>query len=528
MRSTGPSPGAARPGRVNSLGGVVDPSPGRSRSKSVSALKSGLHGWMVHQGTTTSTSTRGPHGVEPSSNASTPSLARAVLSPVEELFQCFICMGTLRDAVICPKCSKLSCAQCITRWIGQHKEECPHCRVPLTTAQLVNCRFVSELHERLRRLDIAGLPNSPKQHQISQIASTAIAQGLTQPCDERCDSHDLPRTYFCLTCRTPLCSDCAMLSAEHNGHSFNKLDNVYQTSAVGIQQQLKELESIDETVTAGLQRLGQQSVELLSTQTKLEEEIEALISKEQGHLQLQVAQEISSVQSRRDNLLALRQNIHSTQHSIGILLNHHHKSELVLYKHILDEKVNDILAEVHANYTQTLTTADLKPRLVPDFEYDTVRIPHFDQILHSHIPSFSGLLFLASGIIWQLKITIEMVQDQHFLSVALEMVKGRDADEPATYLGTIRLVHPNDDRQGITRKFSACYRQGIAQGVDQVCSVTQLHTDGYYHSPDNALVIEYGVRAELYQQKDQDQARYIGMLEESLFKLKQQVAQLSP
>ncbi|KAJ1981725.1 hypothetical protein H4R34_001961 [Dimargaris verticillata] len=525
--STSSSSVAARPGRVYSLGGIVDPSPGRGRSKSVSALKSGLRSWTVRQGITTlttSTSAEGPSGVvEPSSNASTPRLARAVLSPVEELFQCFICMGTLRDAVICPKCSKLSCAQCIT-----HKEECPHCRVPLTVAQLVNCRFVSELHERLRRLDIAGLSNSPKQHRISPIASTAIAQGLAQPCDERCENHDLPRTYFCLTCRTPLCSDCAMLSAEHKGHSFNKLDSVYQSSTVGIQQQLKELERIDETVTAGLQRLGQQSVQLLSADAKLEEELEALIHQEQEHLQSQVSREISSLHSRRDNLLALRQNIHSTQHSIGLLLDHHQKSELVLYKHILDDKVSDILAEVHANYTQTLAIASLKTRLIPEFEYDTVRIPHFDQILHSHIPSFSGLLFLASGIIWQLKITIERVHDQHFLSVALEMVKGRDANEPATYLGTIRLVHPNDDRQGITRKFSGCYRQGIAQGVDRVCSVMQLQTDGYYHSPDNALVIQYGVRAELHRQKDQDQARYIGMLEESLFKLKQQLAQSSP
>lgn len=75
---------------------------------------------------------------------------------IAEVFRCFICMEKLRDARLCPHCSKLCCFSCIRvslrhkkmraitvlilcilngvclclwqRWLTEQRAQCPHCR----------------------------------------------------------------------------------------------------------------------------------------------------------------------------------------------------------------------------------------------------------------------------------------------------------------------------------------------------------------------------------------------------------------
>lgn len=64
---------------------------------------------------------------------------------LEEIFKCFICFGRVKNAQMCPHCSKLCCNNCIKKWLTEQKSQCPHCRASLRVSQLVNCRFVSEI-----------------------------------------------------------------------------------------------------------------------------------------------------------------------------------------------------------------------------------------------------------------------------------------------------------------------------------------------------------------------------------------------
>lgn len=66
-------------------------------------------------------------------------------SHLEEIFKCFICFGRVKNAQMCPHCSKLCCNNCIKKWLTEQKSQCPHCRAPLKVSQLVNCRFVTEI-----------------------------------------------------------------------------------------------------------------------------------------------------------------------------------------------------------------------------------------------------------------------------------------------------------------------------------------------------------------------------------------------
>lgn len=77
-----------------------------------------------------------------------------------EVFRCFICMEKLRDAHLCPHCSKLCCYVCIRRWLTEQRSQCPHCRASLHLHELVNCRWVEEVTQQLDSLQAVNLNGS--------------------------------------------------------------------------------------------------------------------------------------------------------------------------------------------------------------------------------------------------------------------------------------------------------------------------------------------------------------------------------
>lgn len=79
------------------------------------------------------------------------------IQTLAEVFRCFICMEKLRDAHLCPHCSKLCCYVCIRRWLTEQRSQCPHCRASLHLHELVNCRWVEEVTQQLDTLQAAGI-----------------------------------------------------------------------------------------------------------------------------------------------------------------------------------------------------------------------------------------------------------------------------------------------------------------------------------------------------------------------------------
>ena len=92
--------------------------------------------------------------IKPTSNNSLHRIEQEIsMSPHEDptveslsdVFRCFICMERLRNAHLCPHCSKLCCYLCIRRWLTEQRSQCPHCRASLHIHELVNCRWVEEV-----------------------------------------------------------------------------------------------------------------------------------------------------------------------------------------------------------------------------------------------------------------------------------------------------------------------------------------------------------------------------------------------
>lgn len=125
---------------------------------------------------------------------------------LEEIFKCFICFGRVKNAQMCPHCSKLCCNNCIKKWLTEQKSQCPHCRAPLRVSQLVNCRFVTEITSALDNLQIK-----------------------KEEDDELCQTHKNKLQYYCTTCQTAICSDCAMIGFTVFLYLFNKLNLMFSS-----------------------------------------------------------------------------------------------------------------------------------------------------------------------------------------------------------------------------------------------------------------------------------------------------------
>ncbi|CAH1993912.1 unnamed protein product [Acanthoscelides obtectus] len=151
-------------------------------------------------------------------------------STLTEVFRCFICMEKLRDAHLCPHCSKLCCYVCIRRWLTEQRSQCPHCRASLHLHELVNCRWVEEVTQQLDTLQSA-LP-------------TALAGlGSAKPDSDRdkCLSHLEKLSVYCWTCRCCICHQCALWGGTHSGHLFKPLDEIYEQHVTQIKDEVAQL-----------------------------------------------------------------------------------------------------------------------------------------------------------------------------------------------------------------------------------------------------------------------------------------------
>jgi tripartite motif-containing protein 37 len=100
---------------------------------------------------------------------------------------CLICLSQVKKAVMMKCCGKVVCQNCIKRWINTNTT-CPHCRKYTTFSDIINITRLIE--------------------DISEDVNTLITP-IMQP---KCDKHpSCPLSYYCITCSTAICSDCAIM-----------------------------------------------------------------------------------------------------------------------------------------------------------------------------------------------------------------------------------------------------------------------------------------------------------------------------
>lgn len=169
-------------------------------------------------------------------------------------------MEKLRNARLCPHCSKLCCFACISRWLTEQRSQCPHCRSPLQISELVNCRWAEEITQRLDTLQqCSSLMSSRKISRSggqnegggdydatslggSNGGMSSLNDLGASSKDNKCDLHKQEKlSVYCLTCKKSICHQCALFGGTHTSHHFKPIDEVYEFHRDQILEQVKLL-----------------------------------------------------------------------------------------------------------------------------------------------------------------------------------------------------------------------------------------------------------------------------------------------
>ncbi|XP_045896962.1 E3 ubiquitin-protein ligase TRIM37 isoform X2 [Micropterus dolomieu] len=427
---------------------------------------------------------------------------------IAEVFRCFICMEKLRDARLCPHCSKLCCFSCIRRWLTEQRAQCPHCRAPLQLRELVNCRWAEEVTQQLDTLQLCSLT----KHEDND--------------KDKCENHHEKLSVFCWTCKKCICHQCALWGGMHGGHTFKPLVEIYEQHVTKVKEEvaklrrrLMELISLVQEVlvcACVCVSVGQErNVEAVrGAKDERVREIRNAVEMMIARLDNQLKNKLITLMGQKTSLTQETELLESLLQEVEHQLHSCSKSELI-------SKSPEILLmfqQVHRKPMQSFVTTPVPPdftsELVPAYDSSNFVLVNFSTLRQRADPVYSPPLQI-SGLCWRLKVYPDGngVVRGNYLSVFLELSAG--LPETSKYEYRVEMVHQasSDPTKNIIREFASDFEVGECWGYNRFFRLDLLASEGYLNMQTDTLVLRYQVRSPTFFQKCRDQYWYISQLE---------------
>lgn len=426
-----------------------------------------------------------------------------------EVFRCFICMEKLRNAHLCPHCSKLCCYMCIRRWLTEQRSQCPHCRASLHIHELVNCRWVEEVTQQLDTLKEAG---------VRQEGDTGTSKV------DQCEQHEEKLSVYCWTCRKCICHQCALWGGTHSGHTFKPLDEIYDQHVTRVKEEVS--------------MLRRRLMELISLVQEVERNVESVraakderVREIRNCVELMIARLDSQLKSKLLVLMGQKNSLSQETEQVEQLLG---KVETQLHtatKGQLIAKSDDLLQlavaankKPMASFVATPVQSDFQSEIVPSYDEKTFSMSHFSVLQSKADPVYSPPLHV-HGLSWRLKVYPDGngVVRGNYLSVFLELSAG--LPETSKYEYRVEMVHQaRDNSKNIVREFASDFEVGECWGYNRFFRLDLLSSEGYLSG--DSLTLKFQVRAPTFYQKCRDQQWYIHQLQSLTAQYTSQIAEL--
>ncbi|XP_023014574.2 E3 ubiquitin-protein ligase TRIM37 [Leptinotarsa decemlineata] len=415
-----------------------------------------------------------------------------------EVFRCFICMEKLRDAHLCPHCSKLCCYVCIRRWLTEQRSQCPHCRASLHLHELVNCRWVEEVTQQLDTLQ----------------AVTLNGNRVDENDRDKCSTHLEKLSVYCWTCRCCICHQCALWGGTHSGHTFKQLNEVYEQHVTQIKDEVAQLR----------RRL----MELISIVQEVERNVESVRSAKDDRVreirnavELMIARLDSQLKTKLLTLMGQKDSLtQETEQLEHLLLEIEHKlhtctrSELISKSSELSRMIHAIRKKPMTSFVTAPVPADFHSEIVPSYDSNTFVMHSFSQLQRKADPVYSTPLH-CNGLCWRLKVYPDGngVVRGNYLSVFLELSAGYP--ETSKYEYRVAMIHQagRDSSKNIVREFASDFEVGECWGYNRFFRLDLLASEGYLNETLDTLVLRFQVRAPTFYQRCRDQQWYINQLQ---------------
>uniref|UniRef100_A0AAQ5YJG5 Tripartite motif containing 37 n=1 Tax=Amphiprion ocellaris TaxID=80972 RepID=A0AAQ5YJG5_AMPOC len=399
---------------------------------------------------------------------------------IAEVFRCFICMEKLRDARLCPHCSKLCCfSSCLHWFYFNQRAQCPHCRAPLQLRELVNCRWAEEVTQQLDTLQLCSLT----KHEDND--------------KDKCENHHEKLSVFCWTCKKCICHQCALWGGMHGGHTFKPLVEIYEQHVTKVKEEVAKLRRRLMELISLVQEVERNVEAVRGAKDERVREIRNAVEMMIARLDNQLKNKLITLMGQKTSLTQETELLESLLQEVEHQLHSCSKSELI-------SKSPEILLmfqQVHRKPMQSFVTTPVPP----DFT-STLR--------QRADPVYSPPLQI-SGLCWRLKVYPDGngVVRGNYLSVFLELSAG--LPETSKYEYRVEMVHQasSDPSKNIIREFASDFEVGECWGYNRFFRLDLLASEGYLNIQTDTLVLRYQVRSPTFFQKCRDQYWYISQLE---------------
>jgi len=430
-----------------------------------------------------------------------------------EMFRCFICMERVRDARLCPHCSKLCCLMCIRRWLTEQRPQCPHCRACLHLQELIHCRWVEEVTEQIDNLQ-SGIDASqplPVEPAAAAVTSAVVA---TPTSNDACGEHNEKLSVYCESCQQAICHICALWGGKHSNHSFKRLEEIYDHQVSQITDKVKALRRRLTELISLVQEVERNVESVRGAKEERVREIRNAVELIIARLDTQLKNKLLTLMGQKNALT------HETELLESLLQEVEHQLQ-VCCKNELIEKSKDLLQmfeQVHrkpmASFVTASIPADFTSEIVPPYDSSEFCISGFSRLRHKGDPVYSEPL-LVNGLSWRLKVYPDGngVVRGNYLSVFLELTYG--LPETSKYEYRVEMIHQQsiDSSKNIVREFASDFEVGECWGYNRFFRLDLLASEGYLKLDEDALVLRFQVRAPTYFQKCRDTKWHTNQLE---------------
>ncbi|KAL1491393.1 hypothetical protein ABEB36_011997 [Hypothenemus hampei] len=419
-------------------------------------------------------------------------------STLAEVFRCFICMEKLRDAHLCPHCSKLCCYVCIRRWLTEQRSQCPHCRASLHLHELVNCRWVEEVTQQLDTLQAVSL-NSSRGDENDR---------------DKCSTHLEKLSVYCWTCRCCICHQCALWGGTHSGHTFKPLDEVYEQHVTQIKDEVSQLRRRLMELISIVQEVERNVESVRSAKDERVREIRNAVELMIARLDSQLKTKLLTLMGQKDTLTQETEQLEHLLHEIEHQLHMCTRSELITKSSELSRMIHNIRKKPMTSFVTAPVPADFHSEIVPAYSSSTFVMHGFTQLQRKADPVYSTPLH-CNGLCWRLKVYPDGngVVRGNYLSVFLELSAGYP--EPSKYEYRVEMIHQagRDSDKNIVREFASDFEVGECWGYNRFFRLDLLASEGYLNVALDSLVLRFQVRAPTFYQRCRDQQWYINQLQ---------------
>ncbi|GFW32485.1 e3 ubiquitin-protein ligase TRIM37 [Trichonephila clavipes] len=413
-----------------------------------------------------------------------------------EVFRCFICMEKLKDAHLCPHCSKLCCYTCIRRWLTEQRSQCPHCRASLHMHELVNCRWVEEVTQQLDTLQLVG----------------AVKGDASEK--EVCKTHKEKLSVYCWNCKQCICHQCALWGGTHSEHVFKPLDEIYEQHVTQIKEEFV--------------RLRRRLAELISLVQEVEKSVESVrVAKDErvheirhavehmiSRLDAQLKSKLLTLMAQKNSLSQETEQLETVLKNVEQQLNSSNKSELIVLSNEILQNMAEIQSKPMTSFVTAAVPADFPSEIVPAYDGSTFVMHNFSVLQQRADPVYSPALHVC-GLTWRLKVYPDGngVVRGNYLSVFLELSAG--LPETSKYEYRVEMIHQGsrDPSKTVVREFASDFDVGECWGYNRFFRLDLLASEGYLNTERDTLILGFQVRSPTFFQKCRDQMWCINQLQ---------------